>query len=100
LKLIYTPPNKNIAFVKDSFKPYSTASQWQKVLTIESRGLDFVDWKPTYGAPFRGEGQESGTVFDDIEFEEGERDWVGYDEKGACPVGVTEIEGKFEKTKK
>ncbi|KAJ3099237.1 hypothetical protein HK100_004931 [Physocladia obscura] len=90
----------NATIVKDSLKPYvSTSQSPQKILTIETRGLDFTAWKPTHGETWIAVGVDSGTVFDDIEFEEGERDWAGYDEKAACPVGVTGIEGSFLKSK-
>ncbi|KAJ3058802.1 hypothetical protein HDU99_006645 [Rhizoclosmatium hyalinum] len=90
----------NATILKDSFKSYTSDSgKPQKIATIETRGLDFIDWKPTHGQTWIAEGAESGTTFDDIEFEEGERDWVGYDEKGACAVGVTDIKGTFVKAK-
>ncbi|KAI8610560.1 hypothetical protein BC830DRAFT_1069725, partial [Chytriomyces sp. MP71] len=83
-----------------TLQPYTGATpQPQRVLTIETRGLDFVGWRPTYGQAWTAEGEESGMVFDDIEFEEGELDWAGYDEKAGCSVGVNGIEGSFAKSK-
>ncbi|KAJ3070949.1 hypothetical protein HDU98_006021 [Podochytrium sp. JEL0797] len=90
----------NANIIKDSFKPYtSDNASPQSILTIETRGLDFIDWKPTHGQNWIAEGVESGMVFNDVEFEEGERDWAGYDEKSSCSVGVTDIQGKFVKGK-
>ncbi|KAJ3032023.1 UNVERIFIED_CONTAM: hypothetical protein HDU68_008056 [Siphonaria sp. JEL0065] len=91
----------NASILKESLKPYASDNAApQKILTIETRGLDFIDWKPTHGQPWIAEGADSGTPFDDIEFEEGERDWAGYDEKGSCSVGVTDIQGTFVKSGK
>ncbi|KAJ3326747.1 hypothetical protein HDU76_012681 [Blyttiomyces sp. JEL0837] len=89
----------NATILKETLKPYTKSGQFQPIVTIESRGMDFVGWQPTHGQSFKAEGEESGTTFDDIEFEDGTLDWVGYDDEGKCPVGVTEIEGKFDKGK-
>ncbi|KAJ3391917.1 hypothetical protein HDU84_005065 [Entophlyctis sp. JEL0112] len=75
-------------------KPYTSDSgDAQRILTIETRGLDYISWQPTNKQTWVAEGAESGTVFDDIEFEDGETDWAGYDEKGGCPVEVLGIQG-------
>ncbi|KAJ3202754.1 hypothetical protein HDU82_007094 [Entophlyctis luteolus] len=88
------------AILKDSMKPYTSDSgDAQRILTIETRGLDYISWQPTNKQTWVAEGAESGTVFDDIEFEDGETDWAGYDEKGGCPVEVLGIQGMFVRSK-
>jgi hypothetical protein len=85
--------------LKDTLKPYTTPSRFSPILTIESRGLEFIGWRPTSQELWAAENPDSGTTFDDIEFEGDDRDWAGYDEEASVPVGVTELEGKFERTK-
>lgn len=41
------------------------------------------------------QGEESGLQFDEVDLTELE--WVDYDEKATCSVGITELEWKFEK---
>ncbi|KAI9360346.1 hypothetical protein DFJ73DRAFT_75643 [Zopfochytrium polystomum] len=78
----------NANIVKGTVKPYSKSGQLQPFVTIESRGISITDWQPTHGQTFSAENPDSGTKFEEIEFEEEERDWVGYDEKGHAPVSV------------
>ncbi|KAI8828886.1 hypothetical protein BJ741DRAFT_624885 [Chytriomyces cf. hyalinus JEL632] len=90
----------NASILSDSFKPYTAENgAEQPVFTIETRGLDFVGWRPANGQIWIVEGVESGVVFEDVEFEDGELDWAGYDEKAQCSVGVNGICGEFVKAK-
>ncbi|KAI0348371.1 DUF866-domain-containing protein [Trametopsis cervina] len=73
--------------------PYSADAngQFAPFLTIECRGLEFVGFEPR--GTWRCVGLESGTVFPEVDLDEGE--WVDYDEKAALPVGVSSIESKW-----
>ncbi|KAH8102544.1 DUF866-domain-containing protein, partial [Cristinia sonorae] len=91
-------------------KPYSADAngQFAPLVTLECRGLEFVGFDPR--GTWKCVGAESGTVFSEIEIEDGE--WVDYDEKvrqylsttwlrshysqqAAQPVGVSNIESKW-----
>ncbi|KAF9898501.1 hypothetical protein BX616_003944 [Lobosporangium transversale] len=65
------------------------------IATIECRGLELVGFEPRSG--WTAKGAESGTVFEDIDLTDG--DWADYDEKSQMPVGISNIESKFIKTK-
>ncbi|KAJ8660576.1 hypothetical protein O0I10_003623 [Lichtheimia ornata] len=67
----------------------------QKIAVFDCRGLELVDFAPK--GPWSAEGTETGTPFEDIDFEEG--DWADYDEKSEEPVGINEIEVEFKKEK-
>lgn len=47
--------------------------------------------------PWEAKGSESETLFEDIDLTENE--WAEYDEKSGEPVGISNIEVKFEKEK-
>ncbi|TFY64048.1 hypothetical protein EVJ58_g2882 [Rhodofomes roseus] len=60
-------------------QPYSADANGQLApfLTIDCRGLEFIGFDPR--GTWRCVGAESGTVFNEVELDEGE--WVDYDEK-------------------
>ncbi|KAI8832707.1 hypothetical protein BC829DRAFT_408430 [Chytridium lagenaria] len=93
MKCKFCSQEGNANIVEKSLKSYDEADSgsWKTVLTIESRGLEFVGWAPTHGT-------ESNEKFV-LDFEDDESTWVGYDEKSKCPVGVSDIEGRFQKAK-
>ncbi|KAI0961887.1 hypothetical protein AcV7_000871 [Taiwanofungus camphoratus] len=74
-------------------QPYSADAngQFAPLLTIDCRGLEFVGFDPR--GTWKCVGIGSGTVFDEVDLEEGE--WVDYDEKAALPVGLSNIESKW-----
>ncbi|OZJ06913.1 hypothetical protein BZG36_00082 [Bifiguratus adelaidae] len=76
-------------------KPYTAedSGQFAKMIVIECRGLEPVDFKPE-GA-WAARGAETNTQFQDIDLTED--DWADYDEKAELPVGITEIESRFTK---
>ena len=76
--------------------PADTNGQFAPFLTIDCRGLEFVGFDPRVcpsarwnvlclpgclQGTWRCKGAESGTVFDEVDLEEGE--WVDYDEKAS-----------------
>jgi len=70
-------------------QPYKEANgQFAPLVIIECRGLEFVGFDPK--GVWRCVGVNSGSIFDDVDLNDGE--WVDYDEKAALPVGVTGIE--------
>ncbi|KAI0080308.1 DUF866-domain-containing protein [Panus rudis PR-1116 ss-1] len=74
-------------------QPYTAEAngQFAPLLTIECRGLEFVGFDPK--GIWKCVGVESGTVFPEVDLEEGE--WVDYDEKAAVPVGISNIESQW-----
>ncbi|KAK7694942.1 hypothetical protein QCA50_002130 [Cerrena zonata] len=74
-------------------KPYSHEAngQFAPLVTLDCRGLEFVGFDPR--GTWKCVGVESGTVFSEVDLDEGE--WVDYDEKAAQPVGVSEIESQW-----
>ncbi|PCH33871.1 DUF866-domain-containing protein [Wolfiporia cocos MD-104 SS10] len=65
--------------------------QFAPLLTVDCRGLEFVGFDPR--GIWKCAGAESGTVFSEVDLEEGE--WVDYDEKAALPVGICNIESQW-----
>lgn len=57
------------------------------ILTIDSRGLDVLEFIPE--GEFRCVGEESGTIFKEVELSEGE--WYDYDNEAGDEVSVTEV---------
>ncbi|KAJ3100740.1 hypothetical protein HDU97_001967 [Phlyctochytrium planicorne] len=100
MKCKFCGSDSNATIVENSLKPYNAddSGSWKTVLTIEARGLEFVGWTPTHGQDLVVKGEESGEVFT-LDFEDDPTTWVGYDEKGKCPIGVNDIEGRFQKAK-
>ncbi|TFK57014.1 DUF866-domain-containing protein [Heliocybe sulcata] len=68
-----------------------SSGQFAPLVTIECRGLEFTSFDPR--GTWKCVGAESGTHFDEVEFEGGE--WVDYDEKAALPVSVMNLESKW-----
>ncbi|KAH9820908.1 putative DUF866 domain protein [Teratosphaeria destructans] len=73
----------NIVDVPKAYAQQSPAKA-QNVITIDCRGLEFVEFKPD-GA-WKATGVESGTKFADIDLTEG--DWYDYDEKASEEVSI------------
>ncbi|KIM26063.1 hypothetical protein M408DRAFT_199463 [Serendipita vermifera MAFF 305830] len=75
------------------FTPYvaDSSGQFAPILVIECRGLEFIGFDPQ--GTWKCKGTDSGTVFDEVDFEEGE--WTDYDEKASLPVSIMAIESKW-----
>ncbi|KAJ1735706.1 hypothetical protein H4S06_004157 [Coemansia sp. BCRC 34490] len=73
-------------------EPYKeeNSGSFAKVLVIECRGLEPVEFEPRDG--WAAKSTESNDVFD-IDLTEGE--WYDYDENASVEVSVTEIESRF-----
>ncbi|KAK3821616.1 MAG: DUF866-domain-containing protein, partial [Benniella sp.] len=80
--------SKPVAYVPESSK-YST------IVKFDCRGLELVGFEAREG--WKAKGDESGTVFEDIDLTEGE--WVDYDAKSGLPVSISNIECQFVKDK-
>jgi len=77
-------------------RPYEADANGQFAPTgiiLDCRGLEFVGFDPR--GPWKCKGADSGTPFTDVDLSEGE--WTEYDEKAALPVGIMEIESKWER---
>ena len=68
-------------------------SQYAPLLVVECRGLEFVGFDPK--GIWRCNGTESGTPFE-VDLNK-EPEWSDYDEKAALPVGVSQIEGRWDR---
>ncbi|KAJ7630850.1 hypothetical protein FB45DRAFT_916719 [Roridomyces roridus] len=75
------------------FRSYeSENAQFEPLLQIECRGLEFVGFDPRGIWKCKG---TTGTVFPEVDLTEGE--WNDYDEKAALPVSVSDIESRWGK---
>ncbi|XP_048745758.1 CXXC motif containing zinc binding protein-like isoform X2 [Ostrea edulis] len=85
----------SIDILKDSIKPYrdTDSGRFATAVVFDCRGLEPIDFSPRAG--FVAEGVESGTPFTEIAFNDGDPDWVDYDEPASQSVGVYNIEHKF-----
>ncbi|KAF9015068.1 hypothetical protein BDQ17DRAFT_13321 [Cyathus striatus] len=72
-------------------QPYTSANtQFQPLLVVECRGLEFTGFDPRGIWKCVG---ESGTVFPEVDLSDGE--WNDYDEKAALPVGISDIQSEW-----
>ncbi|KAK4494936.1 hypothetical protein PRZ48_014292 [Zasmidium cellare] len=67
--------------------PQQDPPKLQNIITIDCRGLEFVEFKPD--GDWKATGLESGTKFTGIDLTEGE--WFDYDEKAGEEVSIKEI---------
>ncbi|CAC9885702.1 unnamed protein product [Aureobasidium pullulans] len=77
-------PNWHSATIKEAPKAYAQndTPKSQKIIEIDCRGLEFVEFKPDWKAT----GIDSNTKFDAIDLTEG--DWYDYDEKASEEVSI------------
>lgn len=75
--------------IKGEPQPYNYAEVPKpgKILEFECRGCEFVEFKPE--GNWEAKGLESGTVFKDIDLNEG--DWFDYDEKAGAEVSIKDL---------
>mmetsp|Transcript_1350 Transcript_1350/g.2144 ORF Transcript_1350/g.2144 Transcript_1350/m.2144 type:complete len:157 (+) Transcript_1350:67-537(+) len=78
---------------KKGGQTFLSGNDYVVVVAFECRGLSVVDWNVKDGS-FKCH-TESGKVFDDVTFEDG--DWYDYDDEADMSVGVTNIEYKIER---
>ncbi|PFH50790.1 hypothetical protein AMATHDRAFT_60443 [Amanita thiersii Skay4041] len=72
-------------------KPYSSANgEVKPLVTIECRGLEFIDFDPK--GDWKCFGIDSNLPFE-VHLDDSE--WTDYDEKAAQPVGITNIESQW-----
>ena len=68
-----------------------TSEKWTRLLEIEARGIDFK--KFISEGIWECSGVDSGTMFDDVDLEDGE--WHDYDENLKVEVSVVDVEFKI-----
>ena len=75
--------------IKSEPKPYehSEVPKPKKILELECRGCEFVEFKPE--GNWEAKGLESGTPFKEIDLNEG--DWFDYDEKAVAEVSIKDM---------
>ena len=70
-----------------------SAPKWQTLCVLDFRGIEPVSFSPQ--GTWVCKGIESGTKFDDVEFEDGE--WMDYDEKAAQEVAISELSSQWKR---
>ncbi|KAH9487027.1 UPF0587 protein [Psilocybe cubensis] len=80
-------------FEPTPFTPYTAENaQFQPLLVLECRGLEFVGFDPRGTWKCVG---TTGTKFPEVDLVEGE--WNDYDEKAALPVGISEFGSRWDR---
>ncbi|KAF9568484.1 DUF866-domain-containing protein [Agrocybe pediades] len=73
--------------------PYTSENaQFQPLLVIECRGLEFVGFDPRGTWKCTG---MTGTEFPEVDLVDGE--WNDYDEKAALPVGISDVQSRWDR---
>lgn len=77
----------------DTVSKYSeeNSNTFKSIVVFDCRGVSIIDFSPRNG--FKCRGNDSNTVFEDINLEE--KEWVDYDERQNQPVGIYEVEHQF-----
>ncbi|EIW67035.1 hypothetical protein TREMEDRAFT_34294 [Tremella mesenterica DSM 1558] len=81
--IIPTPPSKSI-----SPTPYTTSGQWDTLISLDCRGLEFTKFHFVGKWKWKGKKQEF-----EVEFEDGR--WDDYDEINGLPVGINDIKSEI-----
>ncbi|PWY99295.1 DUF866-domain-containing protein [Testicularia cyperi] len=68
-------------------------AEYQTLCVLDFRGFEPVSFEPQ--GTWVCKGTESGTLFDAVEFEDGE--WMDYDEKAGAEVGILELEHRWKR---
>ncbi|GAA6041718.1 hypothetical protein JCM8097_003098 [Rhodosporidiobolus ruineniae] len=71
----------------------SEEQKYATIAVVECRGCEVTAFDPK--GTWTCKGAESGTVFDEVELEEGE--WTDYDEKAGAGVSILEIEARVQR---
>ncbi|PPQ62744.1 hypothetical protein CVT24_000438 [Panaeolus cyanescens] len=80
-------------FDSSPIRPYEEENdQFGPLLTIECRGLEFIGFDPR--GIWKCEGT-TGAIFNEVDLTEGE--WNDYDEKAKVPVGIANIESRWDR---
>ncbi|GEQ69757.1 hypothetical protein JCM33374_g3431 [Metschnikowia sp. JCM 33374] len=75
-----------ISRTKETLTP-ENAGKWVKILEIDARGADFIDFIPE--GRWMCKAAESNSVFQEVDFEDGE--WYDYDDIKGEEVSVTDF---------
>jgi len=75
-------------------------NKFKTIVTFDCRGLEPVDFDPRDGWKIKGykeiedgEGEETSTVFEDVDLSD--KEWADYDEKSGEATCISEFEVKF-----
>ncbi|EEB06224.1 DUF866 domain-containing protein [Schizosaccharomyces japonicus yFS275] len=93
--LVWTCKNcqrTSTAVIESPFSPYTGEKHPQKLLTLECRGCEPVEFVPQ--GVWTARGVDSNTSFAEIELDE---DWYDYDEKAGEEVSIVEMEWSIER---
>ncbi|KAL2737710.1 CXXC motif containing zinc binding protein-like [Vespa mandarinia] len=87
----------SMTIVEDSIKSFTAEDQgrFKKIVILDCRGLEPCDFSAREG--WIAKAIDNGTEFTDVDLYEYE--WIEYCEKIKKPVGITEIEHRFERVK-
>lgn len=86
-----------MTILEDSVKPLVATDQgkFQTIVIYDCRGLEPTDFSPREG--WRAKAINDGKEFTDVDLTEG--DWADYCDKIKEPVGIYEVEHRFERVK-
>ncbi|KAI9724186.1 MAG: hypothetical protein M1828_003931 [Chrysothrix sp. TS-e1954] len=84
------------ASIKTTPAPYTYSSppKRQKIIDIDCRGLEFVDYKAD--GDWQAKGIDSGTKFTGMDISDGE--WYDYDEKASDEVSVKDVKWEIRRS--
>lgn len=89
----------NITMVPGASRPLTgedcEEGKYTPLMVFDCRGLEPIDFS-FIGPQWKVE-TESGTVFENVDLSA--EDWAEYDEKGSCPVSISDLKSRFEVTK-
>jgi len=84
-----TPPSSKLTYRKE----HSENQEFAPLVILDCRGLEFTGFHPQ--GTWKCVGSESGTQFMEVDLSE--KEWTDYDEKAKMPVGIMELESKWER---
>ncbi|XP_053979765.1 CXXC motif containing zinc binding protein [Hylaeus anthracinus] len=87
----------SMSILEDSLKPYVADNQekFQTIVVFDCRGLEPIDFSPREG--WIAKAANGGKEFTEVDLSEGE--WADYCDKIKEPVGIYDIEHRFERVK-
>ncbi|CAK9303036.1 unnamed protein product [Gordionus sp. m RMFG-2023] len=92
IKCKFCSRENSISITNNVPHKYDEEDERYKTFAIfECRGIEPIGFSPREG--FLAKSSESETTFDNISLKENE--WVDYDEKAGCAVGIYDLESKF-----
>ncbi|EEQ38832.1 hypothetical protein EJF18_30327 [Clavispora lusitaniae] len=80
--------SEHSAQIERTKEKISASGEWAKLLSIDARGIDFVEFIPD--GKWKCAAAESSTKFEEVDLED--KEWYDYDDNKGEEVSVTEVE--------